>query len=63
MWRRIVWWKFTEFSEKRLSYFPTLKLEARESSEKLLDLCQSKRRQIPESDITELKYTVDAQKK
>ena len=62
MWRRILWWKFTEDSEKPVSYFPTLKLEARGSSETLLDLYQSKRRQIPESDITELKYAIDVHK-
>ena len=63
MWCRLVWWKFTEISEKPVSYFCTLKLEARGSSEKLLNLYQTTRRQIPESDITELQYIFDVKNK
>jgi len=39
-----------------------MKLEARGSSETLLDLYQSIWRQIPESDITELKYAINVHK-
>jgi hypothetical protein len=63
MWRRLVWWKFTEISEKTVSYFYALKLEARGSSEMLLNLYQTARRQIQESEITELQYTFDVKNK